>query len=262
MASSRQGNVMSQQCPTGGKEAEELYQLARKYRKGHSGFPRYKEKAEKLFEEALAMGNAKAALQIGQIYMFDYEDELPEGKRKKYMIAMYGQAMKMGCPEGYQSMAECYEKGWGVREDKKKAMELLQKAAEMGSPKAMEFYGNYLIKSQRQLEQGRQWLQRSMALGNGDAGTPLATSYKFAEGSIDGIVKSLRAGAALGSKDCLLELEMLYENGYYGQNKDLAYAKCFRKIRDTIDDFDAPKPIPNFDTLCPLKQPYQPFRRY
>jgi TPR repeat protein len=252
---------MSKQCPTGGKEAEELYQLGRKYRAGHGGFPRDKAKAEKFFEEALEMGNAKAALQIGQMYRIDYGSRPEVGKRHRYMVAMYRQAMKMGCPEAYLFMAECYEKGWGVRADFAKAIELARQAAEMDSPKAMEHYGAYLIERQKQLEAGRQWLHRSLALGNGDAGVPLAHSYRFNEQSIDGIVRSLRTGAALGSKECLHDLVMMYRNGYFGQDEDEAHAACYSRLRDKIDDFDAPKPIPDFDTICPLKQPYQPFKR-
>jgi TPR repeat protein len=265
--SSRQANVMSQQCPTGGKEAEELYQLGRKYREGHGGFPRDSAKAEKLFEESLALGNAKAALAIGQMYRIDYGTRPDPTKRYKYMVAMFKQGMKMGCPEAYQFMGECYEKGWGVRTDRKKAIELLTQAAEMGSPKAMEWYGRYLIfpvfygrSEPPQLEPGRQWLRRSLALGNGDAGEGLADSYKYNEGSIDGIVKSLREGAALGSKQCLQRLKLLYLDGWYGQNKDLEHAACYAKLKDSISDFDRPRPIPDFDKKCPLKQPYQPFK--
>lgn len=62
---SSQGSVMSTQCPTGGKEAEELYKLGRQYRDGH-GVPSDKKKAEELFEQALAMGNAKPPSRSGR----------------------------------------------------------------------------------------------------------------------------------------------------------------------------------------------------
>jgi hypothetical protein len=99
-----------------------------------------------------------------------------------------------------------------------------------------------------------------MELGNGDAGSPLAESYKFVEGSIDGVIQSLRAGAALGSKECLLELAMIYEYGRHGQNKDPAHGACYENLKEAIDDFDPPRPIPDFDKICPLKQPYQPYQ--
>ncbi len=67
----------------------------------------------------------------------------------------------------------------------------------------------------------------------------------------------LRAGAKLGSKACLTRLKGTYENGYYGQNENESHAACYARLRDSIDDFDRSKPIPNFDKLCPL-QPYQP----
>ncbi|MDR0355903.1 MAG: hypothetical protein LBJ64_09270, partial [Deltaproteobacteria bacterium] len=115
-----QTSKMSANCPTGGQEAEALYQMGRQYRSGQKGRPWDRQKAEQLFEQALAMGNAKAALAIGQMYFSDYSLDYPRNKRFKYMMAMYNQALKMGCPEAYVILAECYENGWGARENKKK----------------------------------------------------------------------------------------------------------------------------------------------
>ncbi len=254
---SRQGIVMSQQCPTGGEQAEELYQLGRQYRYGH-GVPIDKAQAEKLFKQALAMGNAKAAIQIGQMYMWDFSLLYSEAKREKYMIAMYEQAAKMGCPEAYLSLAECYEKGWGVKADKQQALALLAKAAEMGSPKAMEYYGVILVKN-GQVENGRKLLERSMALGNGDAGVGIATIYQFYQKDAGGLIEALRAGARLGSKACIQHLTLIYLDGDFGQAEDEAYASRLDELYESMNDFYPPKPIPDFDTQFPPK-PILPFK--
>lgn len=251
-----QGSVMSKQCPTGSKEAEELYQLGRQYRYGH-GVPGDKKKAEKLFEQALAKGNAKAAIQIGQMYMWDFSPLYPEAKREKYMIAMYEQAAKMGCPEAYLSLSQCYEKGWGVRANEKKSLEMLRKAAEMGSPKGLEFYGIYLVKSGL-VEEGRKLLDRSMALGNGDAGVGIGTIYQYQKDS-SGLINALRAGAKMGSKACIEQLTIIYLMGEYGQDKDKSYANRLDDLYESIDDFYPPKPIPDFDKKFPPK-PILPFK--
>ena len=257
-ANALQTSKMSPKCPTGGKEAEELHLLGRKYRQGAKGMPRDKDKAEQLFEQALEMGNARSALQIGSMYFSDYSRKYPEAKRHEYMIIMYNQALKMGCPDAYIALAKCYENGWGVRKDPQKTIELLQKGAEAGSPKGMEFYGDYLIREKGQIELGRQWLRRAIDMGNGDAGKPLSSSYED-ERNAEGIIQSLRAGARQGSKACLLRLSTTYENGYYGQKKDKRHAACYDKLEEAIDDFDAPAPIKDFDRICPMA-PTQPYK--
>lgn len=69
------------------------------------------------------------------MYMWDFSPYYPEAKRKKYMIAMYVQAAKMGCPEAYLLLSECYEKGWGVRTDEKKSLDMLEKAEKWVRPR-------------------------------------------------------------------------------------------------------------------------------
>lgn len=253
---SDQGSVMSKQCPTGGKEAEELYQLGRQYRDGY-GVPGDKKKAEELFEQALAKGNAKAAIQIGQMYMWDFSSLYPAAKREKYMIAMYEQAAKMGCPEAYLVLGQCYEMGWGVHANEKKSLDMLRKAAEMGSPKGLEFYGVYLVE-RGLVAEGRELLDRSMALGNGDAGVGIATIYQYQKNSA-GLINALRAGAKLGSKACIEQLSLLYEMGDFGQSKDKSYANRLDELYESIDDFYPPKPIPDFDEQFPPK-PTLPFK--
>ncbi|MDR3038676.1 MAG: hypothetical protein LBV21_05250, partial [Candidatus Adiutrix sp.] len=174
------------------------------------------------------------------------------------------------CPDAYIYLSEAYTKGWGVRRNPKKALELMKKGAELGSPKALEFYGTMLIadprapgyvitRDQKMIAEGRKYLHRSLELGNGDAGVILSLIYQQVEHDSEGMIKSLRSGAKLGSKACLSELAMTYNYGDYGQPHDKAYGYCFRNLEDKISDFEAPKPIPNFDRLCPLKaiRPYK-----
>ncbi|MDR1489460.1 MAG: hypothetical protein LBS65_03085, partial [Desulfovibrio sp.] len=205
---------------------------------------------EKFFEEALQRGNAKAALQIGQMYMFDYSPNYPQKKRYKYMIAMYELAAKMGCPEAWQALAVCYDNGWGVRKSYKKAIELVKKGAELGSPLAMAQYGEALAYEFFQFEEGRKWLRRSMDLGNGDAAIPIARIYDFEENA-EGIIQSLRAGAKLGSIDAIDHLSLTYLIGEYGQDKNVEYGNRLDELQKSLDPFYPPKPIPDYDQRFP-----------
>lgn len=255
---SRQTSKMSPLCPVGSPEAEALHQRARQYRMGTKGKPSNNAKAEALFEEALALGNAKSALQLGQMYLSDYISRYPEKVRRQYMIAMYIQALKMGCPDAYVALAECYENGWGVREDMEKTIEMLRLGAEAGSPKAMEFYGVHLMGKQDAIEPGRQWLKRSLDAGNGEAAMELASSY-LREKNTEKWISSLRAGAKQGSKACLSSLYMIYLQGEYGQKMNKKHAGCYKKLDEGIDHIDLPKPIPDLDKICPM-QPVLPFK--
>lgn len=254
-----QTSKMSPVCPIGSQEAEAIHQTAREYRKGAKGKPINKALAESLFEKALAMGNAKSALQLGKMYFSDYSRRYPKATRNKYMMAMYAQALKMGCPDAYLAFAQSYENGWGTRKDKEKAIEMLRLGAESGSPKAMEFYGEYLIKQKKDTDLGLQWLQRSMDAGNGDAGMVLASFYLYEKKDTDGYIRALRAGAQQGSKECLMHLYMTYVQGYHGQEVNKQHAACYDKLRKSIDDIDPPKPIPDFDKTCPMR-PAKPFK--
>ena len=140
---SLQAMVMSQ-CPQGNLEAEATYQEARKYWRGQEGYPLNPPKAQELFEKAMFMGNSKAPIGIGNIYMWDYRGIYEDKARLKFMIYMYNEAIKMGCAEGHVFLAECYSKGWGVPRDYKKAVEELKKAVTKNSPKGLEYYGTHL----------------------------------------------------------------------------------------------------------------------
>ena len=243
--------VMSK-CPQGSHEAEKIYQEARKYWLGQAGHKKNPEKAEELFEKAMFMGNSKAPLGIGGIYMWDYEYKYEEEKRLKFMIRMYNEGIKMGCAEGHVLLAECYSNGWGVKRDDERALEELWLGVEKGSPKAMEYYASHLIRINKVAE-GRELLRRSMALGNGDAGEPLSDSYLELDN--DRVYAALRYGAKLGSKRCLRTLAHYYLSGDFGQKKNPELYTCTKKLKESIDWFYPPKPIDNFDELCPHPTP-------
>lgn len=247
-----QAAIMSE-CPQGSPEAEEIYQEARRYWLGQEGHRSDPDKAEELFEKAMYMGNSKAALGIGGIYMWDYRGRYDDTKRLNFMIRMYNEGIKMGCAEGHVLLAECYFKGWGVPGDTSKALEQLEQAVTKKSPKGMELYGDYLVRQTSQIEKGRILLRQSMTLGNGDAGSSLAYSYLGDDD--ERMFAALRNGAKLGSRECLGTLAYHYAQGGYGLQSNKELADCVKDVRNNINWFYAPKPIENFDELCPHPTP-------
>jgi TPR repeat protein len=169
------------------------------------------------------------------------------------MIRMYNEGVKMGCAEGHVMLAECYFNGWGVPVDVEKALEQLRHAVKKESPKGMEAYGDYLVRRTDKIEEGRELLRRSLSLGNGDAGYSLA--YSYLRDDDDRMYAALRIGSRLGSMRCLSRLAHYYLGGDYGQRKNPELYECVEQVRSGINWFYAPKPIADFDKLCPHPTP-------
>lgn len=255
---------ISKECPTGTREAEELFQLGTDYFRGLHGMPGDKSKAEKLFLEALELGSAKAALSLGQLYLYRYRYgtvERLEGEKK--MVQMFQKAADMGCPEGLYGLTAAYSNGWGVPKNQKKAMELLRQAAEGGALNAMVEYGMNIYdegaerNNEKRKQEGIAWLEKSLALDNGDAATNLSHLY-WQEENIEGMIRSLRQGCRLGSLTAIVGLLDIYISGRFGQEKDREYAMRLNELK--VDAREPAKPIPDFDERFPPK-PILPFKR-
>ena len=245
-------------CNGGGAEAEKLFQLARSYESGIRGMPQDDKKAIALYEEAMKMGSAKAAINLGTMYRTAMFGQPKRQERLDYMNALYEYAVKLGCPDGYYFLALSYYKGWGVQENAQTGEVYLKKAAESGSLAGMTDYGNNLYRDGHQ-EEGLFWLVKALDAGFADAGSELDTIYTLRKDS-EKKIRYLREGAQKGSRACLLELGNIYAQGNYGQEKDEEYAQCFLDLLDKIDKDEAPEPIKDFDTLCPPRK-VLPFKR-
>lgn len=255
----QQLTVLSASCPAGTKDSQAMYETGMQILSGKGGYKKDFSLAEDYLELAVSNGNTIAAMTLGQLYQYNLGNRYTKARREKYMIAMYIYAAEVGCPDADAALAECYEQGLGIKKDQKKAFELAKKAAEAGSPKGMALYGGFLINDKNKTAEGRKWLRRSIELGNGDAGMPLADTYAR-EKNVEGIIKSLYAGAAKGSKQCLEVLSKIYTNGHYGQSKDPAQAACYKTLDQAIDNAALPHPIANFEKRCQMKKFFLPFK--
>jgi TPR repeat protein len=253
-ASPMQPLFISSQCPTGGPEAEKLFQLGVDYHKARKGRPYNLKTAEKFYNEAMKMGNAKAAINLGLMYR---QNDPNETEGLNY-IERFEWAADQGCPEGFFALAEACDMGWGVPRNPEKAKRLMQKAAEEGCLAAMAQHGERLYREGKK-EEGKQWVQKSLELGNGDAGAVLSLIY-HAERNSEKMIESLRSGGRLGSRGCINDLADIYYNGDYGQKKDEQYAQKMISLFESIDDKEYPQPIPDFDELIPPK-PVEPYAK-
>ena len=265
----------SAQCPTGGPEAVTLFELGNDYHYGRlEGRQWDRDKAARYYEEAARLGNARALIELGNLYRANdthFTRVHPKKARhaahhiyRDLAADLYLGAWEMGCPEGLGYLADDYYSyrrlGWSVHEQK--AVQLLGMAAYAGSLQDMVAHGASRWKEASEqgkpelYEEGKAFMERALALGYGYAGVPLSVSYSIKEGNIEDAIRVLRAGAALGSTGCLYHLAEMYRpgsRGVAGQKKDEAYAKQVLALKRGIDDNYDPKPIANFDRLLPPK---------
>ena len=266
-AHAKQGRYVSAECPRGGEAAKAITEQAIDFERGRKGIRADISRAEELFEKALRQGDAAAALNLGLIYRANYSPRPDARARQRFSVAMYRQAIDMGCPEGYQNLADAYENGWGVVRDSEKALEMWRTAADKGGLDAMAGYGDYLVslaapirgnvlqEERRRLRaEGKALMEESLRRGNGHAAGPLSRYYDVYEDDTEAMIRVLREGSRLGSMDALYSLYFIYRGGLSGQPKDEAYADRIYRVRASIDEDVYPRPIPDFDRLVPPRK--------
>jgi TPR repeat protein len=248
-------NAMAQQparpgpgCSGGGAEAERLHYLAADYSSGKGGLPYDPEKSARLYKEAIELGSARSAVNLGILYRMMYVMEPNEQEMLQEMNRLFQQAIDMGCSDAYLHLAYSYQQGWGVEESEQKMREIIQKGVEEGSFACMSGLAQILV-SEDKREEAKAWFQRALDGGYGPAVEPYRLLF-FGEGDLEKEVEVQRQGARLGNHNSLMQLSYLYEDGER-QPKDLEYAACFKGIADEIDTSHAPPMIDDLDERCP-----------
>lgn len=234
---------ISNQCSPKNDEAEKIFQLGVDYHLARKGMPYDPERAEKLYEEALNLGNPKAAMNLAFLYRKDYAQLPHRQQRLEYSVGLLNKAAEMGCSEALYSLAEYYSFGWGVAQDSTKAEALVKDAVDKGSFSATLEYAKKLDESGDD-EKARVLLEKSLAQGNGDAGAELSFIY-WGRKDAENLVRVLRKGASLGSLNCLYVLRSTYNGD--GQPKDERYVRMISDLLKSIDSKEAPRPIMDLD---------------
>ena len=241
------------QTPTGGTEAECLFQQAVDCHIGRNGRDSDLKSAQKLYAKALKKGSPKAALNLGYLYKTDVNLQPDREKRHRYMLAFFHKAAQLGCPEGLFCLYEALERGQGIPRDHLKANKLLKKAALGGSVMAMARMGALHIIAGNAKE-GIFWLNKALAEGNGDAAYELAVFEKNTNRDIAGMIGFLRKGARMSSIKCIRTLAFIYELGQFGQEPAPKYAEELFALQATIDPRYPPEEILNFDARFPPRK--------
>jgi TPR repeat protein len=260
--------VLSRKCPTGGAEGEKLFREAQDYENARNGAEPDFFKAERLYEQALIKGNAPSALYLGRMYRQSFSEVPSHSPRLRFQVALFEQAISMGCPDGYLFLAEAYQNGWGARAGMAAVWQLVKTGAEKGSMAAMTAWGANLyfenryekgVQAEVRRAEAKDWLEKALKQGYGEAGHELAIIYRMYEQDPENAIRVLREGGRLGNAACLYMLAGIYRRGEDGQPQDLDYAEMADTLRRNIDLTQIPTPISHFSEWLPPRQvlPYR-----
>ena len=192
------------------------------------GYPRDYAVIAKLYQQAVELGHWKAINNLGRMYMIGQGVERDEEKA----LALFKRLEAMNIPEGYRAMAHAYERGLAsLPKDRKKVVEYLNKAAEMGDPESMVAYGKGMMLStgsDADLAEALKAFKCAFNNGYAEASYYLALSYRFNK-DFKRYYETLIEGANMGG-GTIGELERTFRLGLHGFPKDEIRGKCFLEL--------------------------------
>jgi len=182
--------------------------------------------AMKWFELAAAKGSAPAMIEAGLLYSNLHQ---PGDDRKA--LEYFLQAANLGDRVGKYLAGECFYYGKGTPADIPKAVELLQEAAALHEPRAMDLLGTY-YRRLRQFDQARKFYEDAAAAGYPLSLSNLGVLYMNGEGvqrSPEVAANLFKQGAEKGDPNAMFFYASCLEDGV-GLQKDIKLAaEWFRR---------------------------------
>ncbi|CAN0627462.1 Sel1 repeat family protein [Burkholderia multivorans] len=223
-------------------------------------------KIYRLYEQAAERNHWKAMLNLAALILNTYPG-VPE-LNPEVAIRWVEKAMTLGVPDAYDQMGVYHQRGLVKGGNATSAYAFFQRAADMGSPSAMTFFG-YKLAGTYDDPGGEFWgnrpiamqmLQCAMAQGYGDAAYELGflqSSGHSAEAKALAL-KTFHNGVRLGSAKCSNKLSVEF-NGMYlrdgtslAERVDKARAERYSKIGDALEHYQGRLKLPNLDKVLPL----------
>ena len=132
----------------------------------------------------------------------------------------------------------CYEKGFGLEKNNKKAFEYYQKASDLGNESSMLFLGNALILAKDENEtnwtEGLQWIQKAAEQGSVASMKLLGDLFKMT-GEFETSIEWYEKATEEGSIEAMSQLQFNYEHGLCTDKDEKAAMKWLRKAAEAGD---------------------------
>lgn len=179
----------------------------------------------------------------------------PENNAKA--LYWFQQLEKLGIPEGFEGMANVYERGIGVPIDRDKARSYQLKAVQAGSADAMYSLGHYIMNNYRTdpdfAKFDVQLWECAAAQGHRKAHWWLALSYNVDEQN-HLAYRWLRRGAKAGEGSCIRALSDGYDRwktwAQLNLMEDKERAKCLFNLAELLRS-NPDLTFPDLDERCP-----------
>jgi TPR repeat protein/serine/threonine protein kinase len=139
------------------------------------------------------------------------------------------------------NLGVCYYNGSGVDKDMAKAVELYQKAADLGHANAMRKLGYCYYNGsgvEKDVEKAVELYQKAADLGNADAMYNLGLCYFYGSGveqNVEKAVELYQMAADLGDADAMFKLGLCYDNGSGVKHDAEKAVELYQKAADLGD---------------------------
>jgi len=229
-------------------------------------------KIYQLYVQAAEHNHWKAMLNVAALILSTYPG-VPE-RNPEVAIRWVEKAMKLGVPDAYDQMGVYHQRGLVQGGNATSAYAFFQRAADMGSPLAMTFFG-YKLAGTYDDPGGEFWgnatvatqmLECALAQGYGDAADKLSYIYDRAE-TPEGKRRALEAlheGVRLGSAKCASNIFTEF-NGFGLTDDsnlvgyiDRARAERYSEIARVLEHYQGRLKLPNLDKVLPLPPAHLP----
>jgi TPR repeat protein len=233
-------------------EAHKLYTQARDYENARPArIPDGEEEnLTAMYLEAAKMGHWKAKAEM----VYRYANGIGIGRSSGSAVDLSEELVKAGVPIGYFNLGLFTMRGKGTLRNKKKGMELIHKAAGLGSRDAQYMLGEHYIYSEHDDVLGLKYHVCALRQGHAKSARAIARYLQIEETYPMAVQYLLRAGG-LGHTGALVSLEVIFSsskpNVSLGYNQNAQIVSQVSHYYDLLKQ-DPRRRFPNIGKECRL----------
>ncbi|SDZ03062.1 hypothetical protein SAMN03159453_02126 [Pseudomonas sp. NFIX28] len=183
-------------------------------------------KAAHLYQQAVGKDHWKAMHNLAELYLRG--DGVARDTNKA--IDLYLKMTQLQVPLGYYDMSVMTQRGVGVVQSDRTAMQFLIKAADLGSPQAQTRIGYIYIYEKNKDAIGINYLKCAERQDYADAAYKLGTYYESVDKNYPVSMHYYQRAAALGERKGAIEIEDVFQNGKFSYSKNKKIEDAYYKI--------------------------------
>ncbi|WP_239990561.1 MULTISPECIES: tetratricopeptide repeat protein [unclassified Pseudomonas] len=183
-----------------------------------------------LYQQAVDKDHWKAMHNLAELYLRG--DGVTKNTNKA--IDLYLHMVKLQVPLGYYDMSVMTQRGVGVVQSNRDAMNFLLKAGDLGSPLAQTRLGNIYIYELNKDKLGESYLRCAAHQNDAEANYELAAYYKVVDKNYPVAMHYYQNAAALGLKKGSLLIENTFRDGDFGYVRNEKIANTYSDISSRL----------------------------